>query len=178
MAELGTLARPYAKAAFEFALSANALSDWSQQLAVTANVVQTDAVKKMLNNPSLTCEQQVTLFSDVCGDDINAQLKNLIAALAENKRLGLLPDIASQFDALKAEQEKTIDVEIRTAFALDDDTQARLVNALEKKLSREVNANTVIDSSIMGGVIIHAGDLVIDGSAKARLAKLAETMSA
>lgn len=178
MAELSTLARPYAKAAFEYADSANALSEWSTQLATAAAVAQADTIKKVLASPSLTSEQQAQIFIDVCGDALTVKAQNFIKVLAENKRLSLLAEIYALYEAFRANREKTVDVDIATAFELDADLQDQLAKALTSKLEREVRVQANIDKSLIGGVIIRAADVVIDASIRGRLAKLGEAMKA
>lgn len=177
MAELSTLARPYAKAAFEYARDAGALADWEGQLGTAAAVAADPAMAAVLNNPALTDEQQAQTLTDVCGDALSAPARNFVAILASNKRLGLLPEIYSQFALYKANQEKSVDVEVVSAFDLDDATRDKLAAALGKKLEREVKVTTATDESLLGGVLIRAGDMVIDGSVRGRLNKLAEAMN-
>jgi F-type H+-transporting ATPase subunit delta len=117
------------------------------------------------------------MLSDVCGDAISAQVSNFIAILAANKRLALLPEIHSMFVEFKANQEKTVDVEVVSAFDLAEEAQDRLAVSLGKKLERQVTVRTSTDSDLLGGVLIRAGDLVIDGSVRGRLNKLAEAMN-
>jgi F-type H+-transporting ATPase subunit delta len=178
MAELSTLARPYARAAFEFAVTANDLAKWSSELSVAAAVSQTEKVKKLLSSPSLTSDQQARHFIEVCGDALGDKAQNFIKVLAENKRLPLLPEIVTLFDGFKANREKSVDVEVATVFDLDEAIQQKLQESLAGKLEREVKLHTVIDKSLIGGVLIRAGDIVIDGSIKGRLAKLGEAMRA
>ncbi|MFA7554911.1 MAG: F0F1 ATP synthase subunit delta [Spongiibacteraceae bacterium] len=177
MAELSTLARPYARAAFEFALAANELSAWSQQLAVGSAVAQAGKMKKLLSSPSLTTEQQATQFMTVCGDELNGKVKNFISVLAEYKRLPLLPEISALYDEFKANREKSVEVEVTTAYELDATIQEKLAKALSAKLERDVSMHTVLDKSLIGGVVIRAADIVIDGSIRGRLNKLAEAMN-
>ena len=177
MAELSTLARPYAKAAFEFAREHNALAQWSEQLATAAAVTAADGMDTVLNNPSLTDEQQAGTFGEVCGDALAGEVKNFISILASNKRLTLLPEISAQFELFKANLEKSVDVEVISAFDLPDTTTAKLADVLGKKLEREVKVSTSTDQDLLGGVLIRAGDLVIDGSVRGRLNKLAEAMN-
>ncbi|HCS27150.1 MAG TPA: F0F1 ATP synthase subunit delta [Spongiibacteraceae bacterium] len=177
MAELSTLARPYAKAAFEYALAAGDLAGWSDQLATAAAVAQQDVMEKVLASPSMTSSQQAQAFIDVCGDALNDKAQNFIKVLAENKRLALLAEISAIYEAHKAAQEKSVDVELSTAFELDADTQQKLAAALSGKLQREVNVTAVVNKELLGGVLVRAGDLVIDGSVRGRLAKLAEAMN-
>jgi F-type H+-transporting ATPase subunit delta len=177
MAELSTLARPYAKAAFEYALAAKDLAGWSKQLATAAAVAQTPTLVKLLNAPDLTAEQRANALLNVCGDALSGNGRNFIRALADNKRLTLLPQIALQFEQLKANQEKSVDVDVVSAFPLDSAVADRLAQALRGKLQREVTINSSVDKSLLGGVLVRAGDVVIDGSVRGRLAKLALAMN-
>lgn len=176
MAEQTTVARPYAKAAFQYAMEQQALADWSAMLNFAANVVADETVSQVLSDPRITSEQRAEVMQKVCGEEINEAGKNYIALLARNDRLAALPEIAELFEELKAEQEKTVDVEITSAFPLSDGESTKLAGALKNKLSREVNITTNVDESLIGGVIIRAGDMVINSSVKGKLAKLAETV--
>ena len=177
MAELSTLARPYAKAAFEYAREHGDLSGWSKQLATAAAVAAAEGMESVLNNPSLTHAEQAGLLNEVCGDATGSAVKNFVSILAANKRLALLPEISSQFELYKANQEKSVDVEVISAFDLADETADRLAAVLGRKLEREVKVSTSTDRNLLGGVLIRAGDLVIDGSVRGRLNKLAEAMN-
>lgn len=177
MAELSTFARPYAKAAFGFAVAAQDLAGWQQQLGTLAAVVGSEKVAAALASPSLTSAQQCSLLEQLCGDNLSPAGRNFLHILAENKRLELLPEISAQFAILKAQQEKTVDVEISSAFALDNDSETRLATALAANLQRQVKVNTVVDPSLIGGVVIRTGDVVIDNSVRGRLDKLAATMN-
>ena len=176
MAELTTLARPYAKAAFEVAAFADSLQIWSSMLSQVAKVASNERVSEFLSSPSLTGEQQAKIVIDLCGDEINAQVQNFVSVLSENKRLSLLPEIVGLFDILKAIQERTVDVEISTAFPLADETEKKLAQAIKVKLNRDVKIHSQIDKNLIGGMVIRAGDLVIDGSVRGKLHKLAEAM--
>jgi F-type H+-transporting ATPase subunit delta len=177
MAELSTLARPYARAAFEYARDAGALAQWQTELATAAAVTTDDAVKAVLSDPGLTASRQAQTLIDVCGDSISSAVRNFVAILADNKRLALLPEIFQQFQQFKANQEKSIDVEVVSAFDLADEMRDKIARGLGAKLEREVNVRTSTDSNLLGGVLIRAGDLVIDGSVRGRLNKLAEAMN-
>jgi len=177
MAELSTLARPYAKAAFEAAVAAGELQAWSDMLAYAGAVSESEEMGVVLSHPALTGTQQAQTFIDVCGDKLNAGGQNLISVLAENKRIPLLPQILEQFEHLKAELEKSVDVEIVSAFEVSDETKQKLTQALKAKLEKEVTVTTTVDATLVGGAIIRAGDLVIDGTVKGKLAKLAEAMN-
>lgn len=177
MAELSTLARPYARAAFEYARDNKQLSQWGEQLATAAAVAADEGLEIALNDPSLTAEQQAKLLSDVCGDALDAEARNFIAVLAANKRLALLSEIYALFTQYKANHEKTVDVEVVSAFDLADTMRDKLAAVLGKKLERQVEVRTSTDKNLLGGVLIRAGDLVIDGSIRGRLNKLSAAMN-
>lgn len=177
MAELTTIARPYAKAAFEFADKANQLEQWSEMLALASAVAQQDNMKLVLASPAITAEQKAKTFLEVCGDQLNEAAANLISNLAGNQRLQVLPEVQELFELHKAQREKSVDVEVTTAFELSGEIQDKLAKALSAKLDREVNVSTLVDKSLLGGALIRAGDTVIDGSVRGRLTKLAEAMN-
>ena len=176
MAELTTLARPYARAAFEVAKSDNALAQWADALNLLEAVTADSKVQHLLDSPSLTAELKSDALVSLLGDKVDVKLKNFISTLADNKRLDLLPTIKELFAELKALQEKVVEVEVTTAFDIPPATQKALITALTRKLEREVSLTTTVDASLIGGALIRAGDTVIDGSVKGRLTKLAETM--
>lgn len=177
MAELTTLARPYAKAAFQYALEAQDLVGWQEQLKTVAGASRYGVMQKKISTPSLSAQQQAQLLIDACGDELSAPVRNFIVLLAKNKRLLLLPEIFQLFDALKTAQEKAVDVELVTAQPLDDASRTNLSEALGKKLARKINIQTIVDQQLLAGVIIKAGDLVIDGSMRGRLEKLAKAFN-
>src|SRR5690606_12071157 len=174
---LTTYARPYAKAAFQYALDAKDLAGWSKQLATVAAASRYGVMLKKITIPSLSAQQQAQLLIDACGDELQSPVRNFIVLLAQNKRLLLLPEIYELFDAFKTAQEQAVDVELTTAIPLDDANQAALAKALSSKLARKVNIQTVVDQHLLAGVIIKAGDLVIDGSMRGRLEKLAKAFN-
>jgi len=176
MAENITLARPYAKAAFQVALDDGDLNGWSKMLKVSAAVTADDKVSALLINPSLSSLQIAQAFVDVCGDELNDKGQHFVKLLAENKRLSLLPEVSVLFEGLKAIQEKSVDVEISTAFEINADIAEKLAAGLSKRLQREINLATSVDSSLIGGAIIRAGDMVIDSSVRGKLTKLAESL--
>lgn len=177
MAELTTVARPYAKAAFQFADENGALAEWSAMLKFLAAVTQQDAVAQYLENPKITSDRKSEGFLKLCADQLDPAGSNFVSLLAQNKRLPALPEIAVLFEALKSEKEQSVDAVISSAFPLSPEQTNKLADSLKKKLGREVNVTTEIDNTILGGVIIKAGDLVIDGSVRGKLAKLAETLN-
>ncbi len=177
MAELSTLARPYAKAAFEFAVAADALPQWSSMLRLLTALTQNATVASLLSSPSLTPVAKAEKVVATAGDALDAKGINFVHTLAENRRLSLLPHIAEQFEVLRADLEKTQKVEVIATSELDAGQQERLEAALTKRLQRKVAITVSIDPALRGGAIIRAGDTTIDGSVRGRLARLAETLS-
>lgn len=174
MAELNTLARPYARAAFEYAEAGEQLEAWSKGLGLLAALVGEPRVAALLDHPGLTAERKATAISDLLDGEIDRELGNFVRILADNNRLALLPTIAAQFQTLKAEREQSVDVEISSAYELADDEIQMLKEALGQRLQREVRLQTSTDTNLLGGVYIRANDTVIDASLRGRLAKLAE----
>ncbi|MGL4274494.1 MAG: F0F1 ATP synthase subunit delta, partial [Pseudomonas paracarnis] len=124
----------------------------------------------------LTSADKAATFIEVCGDKFDVKVQNFIHVIAENDRLPLLPEIAALFDLYKAEAEKSVDVEVTSAFALNQEQQDKLAKVLSARLNREVRLQASEDASLIGGVVIRAGDLVIDGSIRGKIAKLAEAL--
>ncbi len=178
MAELITLARPYAKAAFEFARAQKDLQSWSDALSQAAAVAQHESVLALLDSPSLTAADKSKKFCEICGDALNEKQRNFVTALSDNDRLDLLAQVSELFEQYKANQEKTVDVDIQTAFEISGELEQKLATTLKEKLDRDVALSTTVDKSLIGGALIRAGDTVIDGSARGRLAKLSEAMNA
>lgn len=177
MAELSTLARPYAKAAFEHADGVNKLADWSTMLNAVAAICLDQKVAGLLSDPSLSKQVLTKQFVDVCGDSLSLEGQNFIGVLSENKRLALLPFINEQFQLLKAEKERSIDVSVETAFPLAEPEAEQLKQALAKSLNCEVQLEASVNESLIGGAVIRAGDTVIDGSIKSKLSKLSASLS-
>lgn len=172
MAERATIARPYAKAAFEYARDAKAFAPWSRGLAIAAEIVADARIEALIKNPKLTAAEHASLVIDVAGDRLEPGLKNFVRVLAENHRLLLLPEIAAHFELLRAQIENTVDVEVVSAVPLDAAQTEKLRQALDKRLKARVRMTNAVDSSLLGGAVIRAGDLVIDGSIKGRLERL------
>lgn len=176
MAEKSTIARPYAVAAFELAKEQNDLARWSDMLGFAAVVVVDEAMQEYINNPKVGSDMLARLMVEVCGDQLNELGKNFLKVLVENKRLSVLPEIVSLYNQLRADAEKTIEAEVISAFPLSDAQQASLQEGLKRRLGREVSLSSKIDENLIGGAIVRAGDLVIDGSVSGQLDKLATTL--
>jgi F-type H+-transporting ATPase subunit delta len=177
MAELTTLGRPYAKAAFAYAQGQSHLADWANQLEAASGIVAHPKIAQLLGDPAKTPAQLSAVLIEVLGADVNSGFANFVKVLADNRRLALLPTIQTLFNQLKANLEASVDVEVVSAFDLNDDQAAGLVAVLKGKLEKDIKVHTRTDSSLIGGVVIRAGDLVIDGSVRGRLNKLAEAMN-
>lgn len=177
MADLTTLARPYARAAFEVAMEGNGLENWSNMLSLAANVSSVDSVRAMLGSPTLTAQQLAQNMIDICAEELDKKGQNFIVLLAENKRLGLLAEISAIYEIFKANHEKSVDVEITTAFEISSEASDKLAEALKKRLQRKINLESKVDPGLLGGAVIRAGDTVIDSSVRGKLTKLAEAMN-
>ncbi len=172
MAENATIARPYAKAAFEAARDAKLLAEWSASLGVAAALVGDPRIADLLGSPRLTEDQVVGFFDGFKTGADGVHWLNFIRLLAENKRLALLPEIAARFELLRAEYENEVDVIVTSAVPLSDAQKKKLAESLETRLRRHVRITTALDPLLLGGAVIRAGDLVIDGSVKGRLQRL------
>ncbi|MBL4908446.1 MAG: F0F1 ATP synthase subunit delta [Alteromonadaceae bacterium] len=175
MSQLTTVARPYAKAAFDFAVEANAIDSWLAQLTFAAEVSKDATIYDYISGGAST-EQAITLFLNVCGEQVDSKGQNFIKIMAENKRLLALPQVLAQFCELKAEYEQTIVVDVTSAVELTSAQATSLSAALEKRLARKVKLNCKVDATIISGLIIEAGDMVIDGSIAGKLNRLATTL--
>jgi len=177
MAELRTLARPYAKAIFSYAETSATLDQWSSSLELLSSVVEESTIQRFLVSPEYTTQQQADTLVDICGESLDDKAQNLVSLLAENRRLSLLPFVLSQFRDLKAAREKAVDVELYSAAELDEQQRQQFSQALSLRLDRRVNLNVSIDKSLIGGILVRAGDTVIDGSIRGRLNKLAQALN-
>ena len=175
MSELTTVARPYAKAAFDFAVEAKAIDSWLTQLTFAAEVAKDETIKSFISNGT-SVEKAQALFLNVCGEQVDSQGQNFLKVMAENERLLVLPQVLEQFTALKAEFEQEVTVDVTSAVKLKVAQTKTLSAALEKRLARKVKLNCIVDKSIISGLIIQAGDVVIDGSIQGKLSRLATTL--
>jgi F-type H+-transporting ATPase subunit delta len=146
-------------------------------LSLLAAAVSEPRVEEALDNPTLTTEDETSLILQLMGDDLNQDGQNFVSVLAEYGRLALLPTIAELFELLKANHEKTMDVEVTSAFEVSDQEKIELGAALQRMLQRDINIETEVDKLLIGGVIIRAEDTVIDDSVKGRLEKLSLVLS-
>ena len=172
MAELATIARPYAEAAFGLARDEHALPHWSEMLRFAAAVVGDPNVAKALDNPRLDAAAKESLLLSIGGDRFTAEARNFIRVLVEAERVMLLPQIATMFDTLKNDAEATAKATIESAFALTDAQVDALRGALEKRFGRKIEATVTVNPELIGGARVTVGDAVLDGSVQAKLAAM------
>jgi len=177
MAELLTVARPYAKAAFEYARDHEALDSWSKALGFLSAAVANNDVRRLLGSPKLENDKKVALLSDMLPEQ-STDVSRFLDTLADQGRLLALPFIAEQFEHLRADHEQRVEVLVTSAYELDSQQQTKLANALKKRLNREISITTQVEKALIGGVILRAGDTVIDGSVRGRLNRLSEALTA
>jgi F-type H+-transporting ATPase subunit delta len=182
MADYSTVARPYARAVFDVALGSNDLDGWSTALAAAATVAADKSAHDFLSRPELGADDRGRFVGSLAAELSDAAVlatpdgRNLLALLAEKDRIGALPEIARQFDALKAERENKVRVTVTSASGVDSDQADKISSALSKKLGREVELEIEIDASLIGGAIIQAEDMVIDDSVRTRLKRLTSSL--
>ena len=172
MAELLTLARPYAKAAFAYASEQGATDSWSNALQILSAAVEDEVFSAYLNRPELTPIEQVSIFAKILGEQQSVAVSNFLTLLADNSRLTLLPEIAVEYEQLKSQNNNTVDVVIESAFPLNAEQEQLLSQALVKRLNCAVNVSVEVNKALIAGVVIRAGDQVIDDSALNKLEKM------
>ena len=178
MAERATVARPYAKAAFEYARDAGALPRWSEVLATAAEIVSDPRVAAFTKSPAATADQLVDFIADIAGSKSDPHVQGFLHLLAENHRLLLLPEIAAHYGELRSAFENIVDVEVISAVPLNDAQSEKLKAALSTRLKRRIRMQNSVDPTLLGGAVVRAGDLVIDGSLQGRLQRLATELTA
>lgn len=177
MSNVTTLARPYAKAVLDLARQGGTpLGDWQQRLDLLAALVSYPPIRQAIEDPRQTAEQSRQLIIDALGPELAPEGINLVSLLIENGRLSLAPQIAELYAAMRAEAEGTVDAEVVSATELDADQKGRIAEALSRRLGRRVKLTTRIDETLMGGAVIRAGDLVIDGSVRSQLERLSRAL--
>ncbi len=176
MSELATLARPYAAAVFKRAKETHATAKWSQSLAFMSAVLMNNDISVVVDNPKVNKQRLLALMLDICQGHINDENENFLKLLIYNNRLNLLTPIAKLFEAYKAEDEGYIDVEVTSAYSLSKEAKHDLTTTLEKTLGKKIHMNVTVDKSLIGGVLVRAGDKVIDGSIRGRLQQLAKRL--
>ena len=177
MAETGELARPYAVAAFKQADEEGRLGEWAGMLELLAAIARDPTMSGLIANPRVDRDRLVDLFIEVCGDRLSDTGRNFVKVVGEYGRFALLPDVSQRFAEERAAREGRNQVHVTSAFDLSDAQRAIIVEAMEKRLGTKVTLECAVDDSLIGGVVIRAGDLVIDASLRGRLAQLAQTLA-
>jgi len=177
MIEPTTLARPYARAAFEHARAAGDLAAWQAALSELAAITAEPKVAAAMRDPNQTAAQRAATLSGLTGDAAPSAVANLLSIMADNGRLSLLPEVAMLFDQLKQAVESTVAVHVTSAYPLSDAETQQLADTMQEKLARSITLTSETDPSLLGGALIRADDLVIDGSVRGRLNKLAGTLT-
>jgi F-type H+-transporting ATPase subunit delta len=177
VAENATVARPYAQAAFESAHAAGQLARWGEVITALGTAISDVRVAALLDNPHVRKADLVGLLAEVSGVGNDSGLRNFVQLLADNGRLALLPEIGTQFAALRADVENTVDVTVTSAMPLTAEQSDKLVAALHKRLGRTVRLHATVDPALVGGAVVRAGDFVVDGSLRGRVERLGNLMA-
>ena len=176
MSESSNIARPYAQAVFELARDSSRFDEWSDSLKSLCEIVEHPDIGAMINDPRITREQILDVMLEIGGDGFDEQTGNLIRILGHYRRLAAIPMIAKQYESLRAQEEGIIEAELETAFEIEDEQRSSLVAALQNRLGRKVRLTSNVNPDLLGGVVVRAGDWVIDGSVRARLEKLSSSL--
>jgi F-type H+-transporting ATPase subunit delta len=177
MSEAITTARPYAQAAFEEAQKLGDLKGWSEVLLSLAEAVSNPEVRAVVTSPRVLKAQIDKLMEAFLGSQAKVQQRNFVRVLVDNQRLLLLPEIVAIFEALRADAEKTVNVVVDTAFELTAAQQEKIISSLKARMGREIKLVCKVNKELLGGVVIRAGDKVIDGSARTRLGEMANALA-
>ena len=173
MAEAITVARPYAEAVYKHAVANESLAQWANMLQLAAMIAEDDEVKMLIGNPIITAKQLGAIFLEIGKNKFNSEAENLVTLLAENKRIFILPQISQLFEQLKAQHEGVLEAKIVSAFALEGKQLKKLVDDLEIKFKRKIDAQVSIDPELIGGVKVEIGDEILDASIRGKLEAMA-----
>ncbi|MBL8497214.1 F0F1 ATP synthase subunit delta [Nitrosomonas sp. JL21] len=173
MAEAITVARPYAEAVYKHAAASNELSQWSKMLQLAAMIAESGEFKLLVGNPVVTAKQLGEIFLEIGKSKFNSEARNLLMLLADNKRMQVLPQISQLFEQLKAQHEGVLEAKIVSAFALEGKQLRKLVDDLEQKFKRKIEARVSVDPELIGGVKVEIGDEILDASVRGKLEAMA-----
>jgi len=173
MADNTTTARPYAKAVYDLASENSAIESWGDALANLAAVVTDSQVASLLDDPSTGKADKGEILIQIMADKLTDKQQNMVRLMAENGRLKLMPDVAEQFEVARAKAENVVEAQVTSAFELTPEQVSELTNTLKNKLGCEITLSTSVDETLIGGVVIKAGDTIIDASMKSQLDSLA-----
>jgi F-type H+-transporting ATPase subunit delta len=178
MAEITTIARPYAEAVAKLAGESNGWKAWSEMLDLVARVATDKQIIALAGNPAIAADRVADVIVSVCGNTLSSEGANFVHVLAENRRFDALPEITALFDEIKAAREGVLEAHIRTAYELTAEQMTGLVGKLEAKFGKKINASQSVDTALIGGVVIQVGDEVMDASVRGRLEGMAATLKA
>lgn len=178
MANLSSIARPYALAAFEYARTAEQLENWKVFLNTAADVAAAPAMQNVLDNPEIEIAKKTGLFKDVLKSMLDKERENFLSLLAQHNRFNVLPDIAEKFNHYLEALEEISKVRVVTAIKAQEDFNKKLAQVLSSHIKKEVTLENEVNEEILGGAVIHIGDRVIDGSLRGKLSRLRKSLSA
>lgn len=173
MAEAITVARPYAEAVYKHAVTSESLEQWSKILRLAASVVEHDDMRPLIGNPVISAKQLGEIFIEIGKGKFNSEARNLVMLLAENKRIFILPQISQLFEQLKGHHEGVLEAKIVSAFAMESKQLKKLVDDLEQKFKRKIDAQVSVDPELIGGVKVEIGDEILDASVRGKLEAMA-----
>lgn len=176
MSELATMARPYAAAVFKRAKETGSAEQWSETLAFMSSVLGSEEISTVIDNPKISKQSLLQLMQDICQSYAEGEAGNFLKLLVANGRLNLLPSITELFEAFKADEEGYVDVEVCTAYELSEEAKQAFAEKLEITLSKKIHMNVTLDPSLIGGVLVRAGDRVIDGSIRGQLQHMQKSL--
>ncbi len=177
MSSLTTLARPYAKAAFELAQGEQALARWDEMLSLAGELTAEESMAGLIESPHVSSRQVVDIINETAGDAFDARFRDFITVLGDNGRLLLLEQVSALYRELREEAEKRLSVKVVSAVPLDEDQADRLREALARRFDCEIELENDIDAGVIGGAVVYAGDQVIDGSLRGRLQNLSTSLA-
>ncbi len=177
MSDSAAVARPYARAIFEMAEAEAAFPQWSEMLELAAAITQHTDVMLLLGSPRITKLQMAEFFIDVAGERFSPTMRNFIHLLAENRRLNVLPDIAARYEILRMRAEGVVEASMVSAFPIEAAQREQVIGALKSRLGRDIRLQCSVDPALLGGAVIRAGDLVVDGSVTGKLKRLASAIN-
>ncbi|OOF67971.1 F0F1 ATP synthase subunit delta [Rodentibacter caecimuris] len=175
MSELTTVARPYAKAAFDFAIEKSAVEKWTEMLSFVSIIIENETVKTLLNS-SISAQKLADTVISICGEQLDQYGQNLIRLMAENKRLSVISAVFNEFKHYVEEHQAIAEVEVTSAQPLNATQIEKIATVMEKRLARKIKLNCDVDSSLIAGMVIRTKDFVIDGSSRGQLARLANEL--
>ncbi len=173
MAEAITVARPYAEAVYKLAIANDSLAQWSKMLQLAAAIAEDAQMQLLIGNPVISAKQLGELFLEIGRNKFNTEARNLVMLLTENKRVTVLSQISQLFEQLKAQHEGVLEARIVSAFAMESKQLKKLIDDLEQKFKRKIEAQVSVDPELIGGIKVEIGDEILDASVRGKLEAMA-----